>query len=519
MMADKQNVLLIVIDCLRSDRLFSGDRTCKTPHIDKLVERGTSLSNVFVENSITAPSFTSIFTGRYAGNHGILGQVGVKLGEQVPTMAEVFSANGYNTYGEVTGPLNPIIGVDKGFDHYHFRYQREYCFTEWGSNLLDRLRKGEIKPPYFMLVHLWEVHVPRQVQPEFNSPEFGATLYDRSLSGLDPFIGELVDAAGEETAVVLTGDHGECVGELPPDDTLLPYFLKKLKLPPLDMDRIEQMDNSGDLMQDQPEVHHFFSDLSQVTGPEAGQLGLRKRLPMLLQLLRIGFTRYRLQLKQRARSSSGFLTKLREKIADIGVFLAVARGKPEAAQLQLIRSSLAEHTLQHGYHIYDYLQRVPVVFAKEGLFPKGSRVESEVRHIDLLPTLIDAFGLKAEENGFDGTSYFDYLKNGGGENRAIYLEARGGAQAEKVFLMRGVRRDGRKVVYAPFEDGSPVELYNVYEDPNERNNLAAVDRQMADGLHQEAEAISETFSADSARNLSTKENIEMVKKLKSLGYM
>ena len=87
-MQEQPNILLIVIDCLRSDRLFSPERTCKTPNIDRLIARGTSVPNVFVENSMTAPSFASLFTGNYAGNHGVVGMVGVKLNENIPTMAE-----------------------------------------------------------------------------------------------------------------------------------------------------------------------------------------------------------------------------------------------------------------------------------------------------------------------------------------------------------------------------------------------------------------------------------------------
>ena len=142
-MGEKPNILMIVVDCLRSDRLFSPDRTCRTPNIDKLVDQGTSFPNVFVENSMTAPSFTSIFTGRYTGNHGIIGQVGVKLGENAVTLSEIFTANGYQTYAEVTGPLNPILGIDKGFAHYNYRNQQEYYFTDWGKNLMDRMRKQE----------------------------------------------------------------------------------------------------------------------------------------------------------------------------------------------------------------------------------------------------------------------------------------------------------------------------------------------------------------------------------------
>jgi len=44
-MRGKPNILVIVVDCLRSDRIFSHDRTCRTPNIDKLVECGAVVGN------------------------------------------------------------------------------------------------------------------------------------------------------------------------------------------------------------------------------------------------------------------------------------------------------------------------------------------------------------------------------------------------------------------------------------------------------------------------------------------
>jgi len=477
------------------------------------------MTNVFVENSMTAPSFGSIFTGRYAGNNGVVGMVGVKLDPQVTTMAEIFAQNGYNTYAEVTGPLNPILSMDRGFSSYNYRKQQEYYFTDWGRNLINRLKNGEIKPPYFLTVHFWEVHVPRQAQPEFDAQEFGETLYDRSVSGLDSFIGELTEAAGEDTAVVFTADHGEAVGEIPGQDTLLHYFLDKLGLPPVGAHETDPTDSTVDLMAEAPRLHRFANELSQIEKKDGGKIGLKKRILMLLSLLLIGITRYRIQLSRGARDRSGFFSTMKEKLSDAKLFLAVAMGKSGAAQLQLVKSSLNEHKLQHGYHIYDYLQRVPAVFVGEGIFPRGRRLPVDVRHIDLLPTMIQAFGLETSDNGFDGTSYYDLMSNGQGENRSIFLEARGGPQAEKLFLIRGVRRSGQKVAYAPFEPAAPVEFYDLGEDPMEQANLSDIELAKVAQLREEAEAMGSSFSQGPGSTLSARENVEMVKKLKNLGYM
>lgn len=517
-MEDRPNVILIGIDCLRSDRLFGPDRSCKTPNIDKLVARGCSVPNVFVENSMTAPSFSSIFTGRYAGNHGVIGMVGVSLDEEVATMAEIFSASGYETYAEVTGPLNPILGVDRGFANYNFRSQHDYYFGDWGKKLLEDLKEKRFEAPYFLLTHFWEIHEPHQVRPDFDKPEFGATTYDKALSGLDRFIGEMIEAASENTAIVLTGDHGECLGEIPPEDTLLPYFLDKLDLPPVGEEVSKGIDDVTDLMAEEPRLHQFAADVSAASGDGTKKLGIWQRLVMMFNLLRIGMARYRIQLKKGVRG--GFFANLKQKLNDIMLFFAVLRGKPEAAQLQLVRNSLEEHKLQHGYHIYDYLQNVPAVFTWPGTFPEGGRMEADVRHIDLLPTFVEAFKLDAPEDClFDGASYHQYMLDGKGEDRPAFMEARGGAQAEKIFLIRGVRRRGRKIAFAPFEENAPSEFYDLKADTEERNNLAETAKEEAATLVDEANAIAASFAEGAGKKLSAKENAEMVKRLKSLGYM
>ncbi len=507
------NVLMLVVDCLRSDRIFDPQRTCKTPCLDKLVARGTAFNNVFVENSVTAPSFTSIFTGRYAGNHGVVGMVGVKLGDGIPTMAELFSANGYHTYGEATGPLNPLLGISRGFGHYHFRSQHEYCFGEWGDMLLDRFRRHEFVEPFFVMVHFWEAHVPFQVQAGFNSPEFGALPYDRAISGLDAFIGKILAHISDDTLVILTGDHGECIGEMPPSDSLLSYFLAKLRLPPLGKIRKrESIENAIDLMAQEPILHQFASEVDRLSRTGQNKIGLAKRCKLLLNLIRIGAKRYSIQA--RCGLKEGFFANLKQKLNDHLLLSAIARGDNAAAQMQLIRNSLAEHILHHGYHVYDYLQNVPLIMSLPGLFPGGRRITAELRHIDLLPTLIDALQLESPDGSiFDGASFLSYIHNGGGTDRPVYLEARGGAQAEKVFLVRGMRCSGRGVAFAPYEDGrAPVEFFGSAPD-------ALLPSAAARDLMDEANRIAATFSPSAGRELSADENAEMCEKLKSLGYM
>ncbi len=516
MIETKPNVILLVIDCLRSDRILGSDLTCKTPNIDKLVRRGTSLPNIFVENSITTTSFTSIFTGLYSGNHGITGMAGVRLDNKLTTMAEIFSSNGYKTYAEVTGPLNPLLGIDKGFANYKYRNHHDYFFTDWGNSLVEKLREGYFVAPYFLLVHFWEAHVPVQVPDEFDSPAYGTTKYDRSISALDSYIRRLLEHTGQDTLIILTGDHGECVGELPDEKTLLPYFIDKLKLPLAVAKQGESMDDIGDLAAEEPLLlHQFATKVSLITQSGKNRIGLLQRIPMIMQLLQIAYKGYRIRAKKGLKGGGDF-GLFKEKF--LLFFLSVVRGDAEAALFHMVRNSLSMHVYQHGYHIYDYLQNVPIVFVKKGLFPENKRIDADLRHIDLLPTLIEALHLDAPPEGYDGTSYFSYILEGGGQDRPTYMEARGAtAYAEKVFLIRGVRRENRKIAFAPYEKDAPVEYYDLSMDSQELNNLGSTEE--AAKLKKEADTIATSFSQHAGQRLTVAENLELIERLKDLGYM
>lgn len=458
-----------------------------------------------------------MFTGRYAGNHGVIGMVGMKLNRDIPTMAGIFTSNGYETYAEATGPLHPILAIDRGFANYNYRSQHDYYFTDWGKNLLSRFQNGQFKSPYFVLIHFWEVHVPRQVPPEFSDPQYGLTDYDRSLSALDSYLGQILQYAGDDTLVILTGDHGEAVGDLPGSKTLLPYYLRKLKLPATGAPVPRSVENVSDLVAEEPRLHQFISEIGRLSQKNISRIDFWHRVKLIFDLFKIGCSRYRIQLQKGIKG--GFFSDINQKINDTRLLLMVGRGKVEAAQLQLVRSSLKEHTLQHGYHIYDYLQCVPAVFFWNGIIDGGLRIDTDLRHIDLLPTLIELLHLEAPLSGMDGESYLSHLNNRGGENRPIFLEARGGAQAEQFFLIRGLRRENYKIAFAPHEMKAPVEFYDLSQDPQERNNLASSLGKKAKEFRREAEALATSFKSTADSRITEEEAEKMVEKLKNLGYL
>lgn len=200
----RPNVLMIVIDSLRADAIF-GPRV-PTPALDALAERGVSFRQCIATATTTTPSFSSMLTGCFPPKHGVRGLRGYRLSPALKTMAEAFAGAGYETHAEVTGPLLSETGVLRGFQIANHRKAKKSGFLAWREPALQRVRSG--KEPWLMLVHTFEVHRPYRT-PEGFAKRNDRAAYESSVAATDEGLGPLLQEIGDDTIVILTGDHGE----------------------------------------------------------------------------------------------------------------------------------------------------------------------------------------------------------------------------------------------------------------------------------------------------------------------
>src|SRR5262245_45112513 len=203
------NILFLLIDCLRADAIVGSDRGAQTPTLDRLVRNGVACTQAVSSASSTTPCVASLLTGTYSFVHGIRSIFGLKMSARVSSLAEAFQVHGYQTVAEVSGPLFPETGLDRGFDAYHFREGSAYLSTTWGADLRRRLRTAEFRSPWFLFLHLWELHHHRHILPEFGSHTYGRNRYERALSSLDPELATLLAVLPPGTLIIVHGDHGE----------------------------------------------------------------------------------------------------------------------------------------------------------------------------------------------------------------------------------------------------------------------------------------------------------------------
>jgi arylsulfatase A-like enzyme len=207
-MRDRRNILFILIDCLRADVCFDKNRTVKTPVIDSLIKKGTAFTQTVSVASITLPSVGSILTGVYPFLHGLTNFT--MINPNCVTLPELLQEAGYNTYAMVSGPLIESRGVSRGFHRYLYRNRNESLFGPWGKELITALQTKQLREPWFLFLHLWELHVPRKVVRAFDSNTYGKNLYERSLASIDYHLGDLMGSLDQDkTIIFLHGDHGE----------------------------------------------------------------------------------------------------------------------------------------------------------------------------------------------------------------------------------------------------------------------------------------------------------------------
>jgi arylsulfatase A-like enzyme len=207
----RPNILLLLIDCLRADAVYGTRRKARTPTLDRLVRSGVACTQAVASASSTTPCVASLVTGTYSFVHGLRSIFGLKLNPSVPSLIETLRHSGYHTIAEVSGPLFPETNLDRGFDTYHFREAQAYLSTSWGADFRRRLQKQEFRPPWFLFLHLWELHHRRHILPEFRTWTYGRNRYERALSSLDAELAKLFAVVPENTLVIVHGDHGERV--------------------------------------------------------------------------------------------------------------------------------------------------------------------------------------------------------------------------------------------------------------------------------------------------------------------
>lgn len=263
--AERWNVLLILVDTLRADRMsLYGYARPTTPHLEAFAREGVVFTNARSQAGCTFPSVNSLLTSRipalFLRRGGTLG-----IPETVRSLPEILHEQGYATAAVSASPVvrrtgskvNPAGGFGRGFEVFDesCHLERAHCVNERAFGLLQPLE--DAGKPWFLYLHYMEPHAPyrppadhpRRIAATFTrAREQGVSgwarkgevwpivrhlyegrtryrltapnlahlsdLYDEEIAYVDGQLAQLFDALRERnllerTLIVLAADHGE----------------------------------------------------------------------------------------------------------------------------------------------------------------------------------------------------------------------------------------------------------------------------------------------------------------------
>jgi len=164
--------------------------------------------------------------------------------------------------------------------------------------------------------------------------------------------------------------------------------------------------------------------------------------------------------------------------------------------------------MTHGIFAYEGTLHVPLVFYQPTLLAPRT-VASPVRHVDLLPTILDALGVAAPA-GLPGRSVLALAEGGEADAAESYFESLSASVNRGWAPLQGVVRDGFKFIDLPLP-----ELYDLGRDPKEETNLATSRADLMEPMRRE---LSRFRAADRGLQRS-EENAETLARLRALGYL
>lgn len=189
------NILLIIIDCLRLDRVSQ----VHMPYLHSIGQGNHLLTNYWSTSHCTDPSITSLLTGKWPDElrlYSMMYEEQWDLPQDIEMLPELAQRYGYKT-GMIS---NLVRWYKRGVDFYVDN--RNWHGAETFNRAVFMLRK-ELVEPWFMIVHDDSCH-----------SHYRGGSYDAACREVDEDIWRLYNIAkNENTIIIVTSDHGEGLGE------------------------------------------------------------------------------------------------------------------------------------------------------------------------------------------------------------------------------------------------------------------------------------------------------------------
>jgi arylsulfatase A-like enzyme len=453
------NILLIVMDATRARHLSCyGYHRPTTPNIERFAERAVLYETAISPSGWSLPAHASIFTGLYPSKHGADDQHKY-LTPEIPTMAEVLRSRGYHTcafcYNEYVG--SPT-GLNRGFEE----------FNPVMGRALHPMRKVARK-------------IERGIASLLGLRDTGTLYINGQVKS------KLRQLQVDERPFFLFVHYNEPHGPYRPPRRYNSYLPKGVS-----------RRAAGQVNQDQ---WKYFVDPTSMTERD-------------FEILRALY--------------DAEITYLDSQIARVFRWLEDMGALDET--LIIITAdhgdNIGDHQLMgHSYCLYDTLLHVPLIIH----YPNGAmaphRVTHQVQTLDILPTILAMLGDNSSEP-CDSLQGYDLLSSDRHEFTIAEQSRPDLSILHQRFpdvdvsrfdrALKMIRTDRYKYIQGSDER---YELYDLVQDPEEKNNIIDENPGIANSLNQHLIDWSNSFKAASLPDEAPEFDEEVKARLRALGYL
>ena len=475
----RPNLLLIVMDTTRADHLSCYGYSRKTtPNLDRLAQEGA----LFEQATSTAPwtfsSHTSLFTGLYLSQHAA-DWFYPRADDRLITLAELLREHGYQTAGFSNNPwVSQATNLAQGFEG----------FLEYHKDPQD-LRRGRVSN-WLTISQIAEKLRDLALHAEDDSA-------DLTNSDVRRWFNQVYDPKAP-FFLFINYMEPHFVYE-PPE----PYRSRFLRHP---TPAVKEALSTANMAQFIPPVRFDQTTQAILTDLYDGEIAyLDWRIGELMKVLE------------------------RRKLLDKTLVIVTADHG----------DSLGEHEIfGHQYCVYETLLHVPLIIRYPEAFPPGTRVSQPVSLVDLVPTLIELFDLKASSIQADlpGRSWVgsglavspdhvllaEYSAPLGRLKRARNWFAKQKIPLdipdERYFTraFKSLRQGAWKFIWA--SDGSHA-LYDLAEDPGETHDLLAQHPDQAQAMETQLQQLLQTLKPLGGTEQPQELDEATHRELRALGYL
>lgn len=418
----KPNILFIVIDSLRADKVFGKNKTSKIPNIESLIKNGVYFEQAICSTPATGVSVSSIFTGLYPFKIGMGSEKYQKFNPKIRSCIQILKENDYNTYA--TSPeITNDLGVTHDFENPDKSYNNYFSlFAGLGNQIIQKISANYLKKPWFFYVHIFDLHKPVIVPKKFDDEKFGLSQYERMLSATDFWIGKILEKINlSNTLVIFTADHGEYI----------PFIKHEDKIINLEASATEK------------NLWKWGNKIPQNLSP------IKRKLAGLIRTTRN-------QIKNTKLDHSSFSEYEKR------VLLHQRQGNVS--------------------DLYDDLIRVPLIFSGYGI-TSNSIISRQTSHVDIFPTILDIIGIESQEQ-VDGKSLLPIINGKKLRDSFVYIESSPGIGKGKDKVI-GIRSSNFKYFRDLNNTGRVLHLYDLKNDSLEENNIANKSKSVLKNLEEE----------------------------------